>query len=203
MDTSGSMTGEPIEQVKSGVQMLISALRQDHQALESVYVSLIEFDSTATQTVPLTDLASFVVPDLTASGTTSLGAALSLVASRASEEVRRSSSERKGDWKPMVFVMTDGIPTDSWKDGLAEFRKGSWGVTVGCAVDDADTSVLQEICGESVLQLSTSDPSSIGAFFKWVTASIQTAHKSVNLKKKEVEGIDELPPPPSEINVVL
>ena len=59
LDTSGSMSGEPIQQVKNGVQMLVSALRQDPQALETAYLSVITFDTTAREVVPLTDLPSF------------------------------------------------------------------------------------------------------------------------------------------------
>ena len=77
LDTSGSMTGEPIEAVKNGVQTLLSTLRQDPYALETAFVSVITFDSSARQAVPLTDLLNFKLPELTASGTTALGEALS------------------------------------------------------------------------------------------------------------------------------
>ncbi len=59
LDTSGSMHGEPIEAVKNGVQTLLTTLKQDPYALETAYVSVITFDSTARQAVPLTDLLSF------------------------------------------------------------------------------------------------------------------------------------------------
>lgn len=55
LDTSGSMYGEPIAAVKNGVEMLLSTLRQDPYALETAYISIITFDSTAQQIVPLTD----------------------------------------------------------------------------------------------------------------------------------------------------
>ena len=76
LDTSGSMAGEPIEAVKNGVQVMISSLRNDPQAVETAFLSIITFDSDAKQIVPLTDLASFQMPDIKASGTTSLGEAL-------------------------------------------------------------------------------------------------------------------------------
>jgi uncharacterized protein with von Willebrand factor type A (vWA) domain len=57
LDTSGSMTGEPIEAVKNGVQVMISSLRQNPQAIETAFISIITFDSVAKQVVPLTDLA--------------------------------------------------------------------------------------------------------------------------------------------------
>ena len=47
LDTSGSMHGEPIEAVKNGVQTLLTTLKQDPYALETAYVSVITFDSTA------------------------------------------------------------------------------------------------------------------------------------------------------------
>ena len=80
LDTSGSMYGEPIEAVKNGVQILVSTLRSDPYALETAYLSVITFNSTAQQDVPLTELSSFQQPNLTASGCTALGGALSLLA---------------------------------------------------------------------------------------------------------------------------
>ncbi|ECT4856783.1 tellurium resistance protein TerY, partial [Salmonella enterica subsp. enterica serovar Typhimurium] len=115
LDTSGSMHGEPIEAVKNGVQTLLTTLKQDPYALETAYVSVITFDSSARQAVPLTDLLSFQMPALTASGTTSLGEALSLTASSIAKEVQKTTADTKGDWRPLVFLMTDGSPNDDWR----------------------------------------------------------------------------------------
>lgn len=123
LDTSGSMYGEPIEAVKNGVEMLLSTLRQDPYALETAYISIITFNSTAQQIVPLTDLINFNVPDLVASGTTALGEALTLVSDRIENEVQKTTAETKGDWRPLVFVMTDGAPTDDWKKALRNLKR--------------------------------------------------------------------------------
>lgn len=64
LDTSGSMYGEPIEAVKNGVQVLVSTLRSDPYALETAYLSIITFNSTAQQVTPLTELANFQAPNL-------------------------------------------------------------------------------------------------------------------------------------------
>lgn len=203
LDTSGSMSGEPIQAVENGMQMLVSALRQDPHALESAFLSVITFDSTAKQVVPLTDLASFQMPALNAGGSTELGAALTLVRDRARSEVSKSTPEKKGDWRPLVFLMTDGGPTDSWQKGLQEFHSAKWGMVVCCAAGQgADTSVLKQISPECVVQLDTADSKSLAAFFKWVSASISSSSKSVNEGKKEVTGMDQLPPPPPEISIV-
>ena len=47
LDTSGSMKGEPVEAMRNGVQTLISSLRQDPYALESVQISVITYDREA------------------------------------------------------------------------------------------------------------------------------------------------------------
>lgn len=203
LDTSGSMNGEPIEQVKNGVQSLVAALRRDPQALETAYLSIITFDSEARQVVPLTDLASFQLPDVRASGTTALGRALELVADCADRELVKSSPEIKGDWKPMVFLMTDGAPDSDWERSLPRFRSQKWGVIVGCAIGSGgDTRVLKEIAGESVVVMETADSASFAAFFKWVTASITTGSQRVDLNKGDVVALSELPPPPPEIKLL-
>ena len=170
LDTSGSMYGEPIEAVKNGMQILVNALRQDPYALETAYLSVITFDGSAQQLVPLSELASFNPPNLQIGTTTSLGAALRLVAERVDAEVTKTMAEVKGDWKPMVFLMTDGEPTDDWQSGLNEFKKRKFGVVVACAAGNgANTGVLKQIT-ESVVTLDTADTTSLQAFFKWVSS---------------------------------
>jgi len=203
LDTSGSMMGEPIEAVKNGVQTMVSALRQDPYALETAFLSIITFNSSANQPVPLTELTSFQTPSIEASGTSSLGAALSLLAQKADAEVNKTTVEQKGDWKPIVFIMTDGMPTDDWQKGLSDFQKQKWGIVVACAAGQGvDTSILKQIT-EVVVQLDTADSSSFKAFFKWVSASISTSSAKIEEGGKEVGGLNELPPPPPEVNVVL
>lgn len=203
LDTSGSMSGEPIEAVKNGVQVMISSLRQNPQAIETAYLSVITFNSAATQLIPLTDLASFQMQEIKASGTTSLGEALSLVSRCIDNEVQQTTTEKKGDWKPLVFIMTDGVPTDNWQNGLAEFKRRKVAFTVACAAGSgADTNVLKQIT-DNVVSLDTADGNSIAKFFAWVTASIGVSSTKVEDSGKEVTGINELPPPPSELNIVV
>lgn len=203
LDTSGSMMGEPIEAVKNGVQLLVSTLRQDPYALETAYISVITFDSTAKQIVPLTDIVSFNLPNIQASGVTALGDALDLVTKSIEKEVQKTTADTKGDWRPLVFLMTDGSPTDNWQSKLVKFKQAKIGVVVACAAGhDASTDVLKQIT-EIVLQLDTADINSIKAFFKWVSASISVGSQKIENNKKEITGLDELPPPPPEVNIVL
>lgn len=202
LDTSGSMTGEPIEAVKNGVQMMMHSLRQNPQALETAYVSVITFDSEAKQIVPLTDLASFQMVDIKASSTTSLGAALSLLADKMESEITKTTTDTKGDWKPLTFIMTDGVPTDDWQSGFNKLKVVNKGLIVACAAGNgADDTILKQVAG-AVVRLDNADSSSIEKFFQWVTASISTTSTKVEETGIELAGLDQLPPPPSELVIV-
>lgn len=203
LDTSGSMSGEPIEAVKNGVQVLISTLMQDPYALETAYISIITFDNQAKQIVPLTELPSFQMPTLTVTGTTAMGDALSLVAEMIDSEVQKTTSDIKGDWKPLIFLMTDGSPTDNLQQGIDRLRQSKTGLIIACAAGHAaDTEKLKQIT-EIVVQLDTADSNTIKAFFKWVSASISVGSQKIESGQKEIIGLNDLPPPPPEVNVVI
>jgi uncharacterized protein YegL len=200
LDCSGSMMGEPIEAVKNGVQVMVSSLRNNPQAIETAFLSVITFGSSASQIIPLTELSNFQMQDIQASGTTSLGEALKVLSNAIDSEVTKTTPETKGDWKPLVFIMTDGMPTDDWKSGLTEFQKRKTGLVVACEVgNNADTEVLKQIT-TNVVSIATED---ISKFFQWVTASIGVSSTKVEDSNKEVTGLNELPPPPSELNIVV
>jgi uncharacterized protein YegL len=203
LDCSGSMYGEPIEAVKNGVQVLVSTLRQDPYALETAYLSIITFDSSAKQVTPLTELSAFQQPTIEANGCTALGEALSLLATKVDQEVTKTTPEQKGDWKPLVFIMTDGVPTDDINKGLAEFKKRKFGMVVACAAGQgADTNILKQIT-ECVVQLDTADSATIKSFFKWVSASVSAGSMKVEETASDMNTMSELPPPPPEVNIVV
>ncbi|HSJ01194.1 MAG TPA: VWA domain-containing protein, partial [Verrucomicrobium sp.] len=114
IDTSGSMKGEPLESVKVGLQAMLSGLRQDPHALESLHLSIITFDRDVKVVLPLSSLETLQLPSIVCpdSGPTNLGAALEILCQRVDTEVLKSHGENKGDWKPILFVMTDGSPSD-------------------------------------------------------------------------------------------
>ena len=203
LDVSGSMMGEPITAVENGVSMLVTALRGDPYAMETAYLSVITFDNSARQLVPLTDLTSFQEPALEASGATYLGEAMELVADKIDKEVIKTTFEEKGDWKPLVFIMTDGQPNDDWKKG-ADILKIRKPTIIACAAGfEANTNILKQIT-DNVVQLGSTSSSDIAAFFKWVTVSISAGSQKVNVSsEKNGEDLNDLPPPPPELSVVV
>jgi uncharacterized protein YegL len=201
LDCSGSMSGEPIEAVRQGVRALVSDLRGDPQALETAWLSVITFASSAQQVVPLTELMQFQEPNLDASGSTSLGEALKLLDQCLDREVRKSTPTQKGDWKPLVFLMTDGQPTDNWEMFADMIKQKKVGNVIACAAGSgADGSLLKRIT-EVVVELTNLQPDALKAFFKWVSSSIKTTSQSVAQVTADAAPVN-LPPPPPQIQIV-
>lgn len=202
VDTSGSMHGEPIESVRNGIDLLVSSLRQDPHALETAYLSVITFDDSAKQVVPLTELADFQTPSLEASGWTALGEGLALTANCIINEVKKNTTDSKGDWKPLIFIMSDGVPTDEWKNGFEKLKAVKPGIIIPCSVANEDASSVLKQLAEGIVYLPTADSATITAFFKWVTQSISMSSQKVDSNQGDAV-IGDLPPPPPEINFVF
>lgn len=202
LDTSGSMRGEPIEAVNTGIRVMVSALRQDPHALETVHVSIITFDSDAKVVVPLTALDELQVPVITTpqSGPTHLGLALDTLGVRIRQEIKRSTADEKGDWAPYLFVMTDGKPSDIqlFEEQCPYIRSIGFASVIGCvAGPKARKEDLQSLC-DHVVSLDTMDSAGFTSFFKWVTAAISGGNRSMGATNTVA-----LPPPPPEIQVVF
>jgi uncharacterized protein YegL len=198
LDTSASMHGAPIQAVQQGVHLIHRELLNNPHAIETVYLSVITFDSTAKQIVQLTSVEQFTPPMLKAEGNTALGAALTLLDQALDRELRPNVEGRKGDYRPLVFMLTDGAPTDNWKDPVGKLKArtthklGSL-VALGCG-PNANTTTLNEITGD-VLKMSDISPDSLQQFFKWVSSSIQKTSQRIDSKADD-GGLDALPLPP-------
>lgn len=202
LDTSGSMRGEPIHSVNVGLQSMLSALRQDPYALESVHLSIITFDVEAREYLPLTPLdevklSEVVVPD---AGATFLGAALDLLIQCVDRDIKKSTGDAKGDWRPLLFVMTDGSPSDlhAYREAITQLKKRNFGSILACAAGPkAKKNILLELT-DKVVTLDTMDSAAFSGFFKWVSASVAIGSSSAG-----VSGNISLPPPPPEVQLVL
>ncbi len=201
LDCSGSMTGEPIEACRQGVRALLSDLRGDPQALETAYLSVITFDNTARQVCPLTELTSFVEPTLNATGSTALGEALTLLEQCLDREVRKATPTQKGDWKPLIFLMTDGQPTDAWEPAADRIKNRRFGNLIACAAGPGANPAMLKRVTESVVELSNLQPDQLKAFFKWVSSSIRTTSQKLELTPSD--GAGNLPPPPAGSGIVI
>lgn len=199
LDCSGSMAGEPIEAVKQGIKTLVSELKGDPQALETAFLSIITFDSSARQISPLTELLLFKEPQISAGGATALGGALKILADCVKSEVRTSTATQKGDWKPLVFLMTDGAPTDNLDEGIDAIKQVSVGNIIACGAGaNANSNTLKKITN-NVLMMNNLTAGDMAQFFAWVSSSIKASSKSIDSKPGEAV---ELPPPPQGFVIV-
>ncbi|EPE7799083.1 VWA domain-containing protein [Rouxiella silvae] len=203
IDTSGSMRGESIHAVNVGIQAMLSALRQDPYALESAHIAIITYDNDAREFIPLTALEDFQFSDIVVpnAGGTFTGAALECLIHCVDRDIRRSDGDQKGDWRPLVFLMTDGTPSDAYAYGEAikELKKRSFGSIIACAVGPkAKHEPLKQLTSQ-IVALETLDSTAFAGFFKWVSASVASGSSSAGVTASQ----DNLPPPPPEIQLVL
>lgn len=150
IDTSGSMTGEPIESLKVGLEAMLSSLRGDPFALESANISIITYDREVKVILPLTPLEDIQIPEITCpeSGPTNMGAALKTLCKQMDSEVNLSTPTQKGDWMPLLFLMTDGKPSDimEYNEAIPEVKKRKFATIVACAAGSkAKTEPLQQL----------------------------------------------------------
>ncbi len=197
LDTSGSMRGEPIESVNIGLRAMMASLRQNPHALESVYLSIVTFDSLIKEVLPLTALKQLVLPDIVCpeSGATFLGEGLERICQKVDNEVRLSSQSDEGDWRPLLFIMTDGKPSDTlaYSEVLAEVKRRPFAKVIACAAGfKADATVLKRLT-DTVVSLDTMDSSTFSGFFQWVSATVSSSQSS-----SQVDNFD-LPPPPQKL----
>lgn len=182
VDVSESMVGAPIQQVQDGMRMIVQELRTDPYALETAYISVIAFAGKAKCVSPLTELYKFYPPTFPIGGGTSLGNALEFLMDEMDKTLVKTTTEQKGDWKPIIFLFTDGNPTDNPSTAFMRWNnkyRGKANIVAISIGDNVNTQLLGQI-SDNVLRLNKTDEISFKAFFKWVTASIKATSVSVS-----------------------
>ncbi|PSB04893.1 vWA domain-containing protein [Merismopedia glauca] len=147
LDTSSSMSGEPIDELTRGVSVFKEEVLKDTKASLSVEVAIATFGPVELVQDFVT-LQEFTPPTLEANGLTPMGAAIEygidLIESR--KEVYKTNGIQY--YRPWIFLITDGAPTDSWENAAQRVRQGEAEgkfcfFTV--AVEGADMDTLREI----------------------------------------------------------
>ena len=187
LDVSGSMAGAPIEAVRRGLEQFQREVCDDPFAREVVRMAVITFASDAKLvTDGLIPITSFRAPELRASGVTRLDLAFrELARSLDRHVVRPLKGAQRGDWKPAVFVLTDGCPTDGggylsdslWNPARGEVVNRPMGqikpsavVAVGCG-RDVDDATLRAISTGTAFRMGI-DPGAFASLFQYLSRSI-------------------------------
>ncbi|WP_460132576.1 VWA domain-containing protein [Pseudomonas sp. S1_E04] len=194
LDVSGSMGGEPIQELQSGVQMFFDAIREDDVAQYAAEICVVTFGSTAQRAVDFMSIERQDVPALVADGTTAMGQgvnmALDLLDAR-KEEYRRAGVDY---YQPWMVIMTDGEPTDDISVASSRIKSlaGSKKLTVfpiaiGAGANLETLSALSP--GRPPLRLKGLN---FKEFFLWLSRSVSRVSQSTpgEAVQLDVAGIE-------------
>ena len=177
LDTSGSMQGESIQELNRGLQTFRDELFSDSLSMKRVEVAIVTFG-------PVRVVQDFTTPDelpsmsLTAEGDTPLGAAVerALALLKQRKELLRKNGIKL--FRPWIFLMTDGEPTDNWQNLPQIIRSGEENKSFSffaLGVNKADFEVLKQIAVREPLKLNGVR---FREFFLWLSASLKTVSRS-------------------------
>ena len=201
LDTSGSMNDEkpvsapispiqklihdgkhkeftrPIDELNAGLKAFRSELMIDELAVKRVEVSLVTFG-------PVRLLSDFQAPDLfrppvlKAEGDTPLGAAIEQAIALVNQ--RKAAYRQNGIsyYRPWIFLITDGEPTDSWQRAAELVRAGEQSKAFAffaIGVEGAKFDVLQNLSVRQPLKLNGLQ---FREMFRWLSASLSLVSRS-------------------------
>lgn len=181
LDTSTSMHGRPMDELNDGLQVFRAELAADAMATQRVEIGVVTFGPVRIQgSFQTADL--FSPPMLEANGDTPLGAAIEQGLDMLEARKRTYREAGISYYRPWVFLITDGAPTDEWRNAAARVREGDSDgrkafsfFAVG--VEGADMHTLTEICSPDRPPLKLKGLS-FRELFTWLSSSLGGVAKS-------------------------
>jgi uncharacterized protein YegL len=177
LDTSGSMAGQRIQELNAGLQTFRDELFSDSLASKRVEVAIVTFGPVKVE-CDFTGIQSFIAPHLTTTGDTPMGAAVE----KALEMVRERKDTYKSNaipyYRPWVFLITDGAPTDSITKAAQLVREGEASksfMMFAVGVEGADFDTLRTLSVREPLKLKGLQ---FRELFQWLSASLSSVSKS-------------------------
>lgn len=148
LDRSGSTAGDPIAELNAGLVVFKKNVEQDEQASLAVDLAVVTFGATVDLIHDFSSIEDFTPPVLVASGGTPMGQAIMTALDRVEERKKCYHENAILYYRPWVFLITDGYPTDAWNH--AAQRVHEWDKSNKClffciGVQSADMNTLAQI----------------------------------------------------------
>ena len=182
LDTSGSMSGEPIDMLNKAVEAMIAEFKKAETMETFIKLSIITFGSEngIDLHTPLTEVSKINFQPLNVFGATPMGVAFKM----AKAMIEDKEVFKGRDYRPAIVLLSDGAPTDDWEQPLnnsvSNGRSGKCD-RMAVAIGSADESVLKKfISGCENPLFYAEDASKIIEAFKKITMSVTKRTKSVN-----------------------
>jgi uncharacterized protein YegL len=177
LDTSGSMQGEPIRELNQGLITLRDELLEDDLASKRAEIGVISFGPVIPER-EFTTVEQFDPPTLKAAGTTPMGEAIEHGIERIKQRKETYKQAGVGYYRPWIFLITDGAPTDSWKHAAKLVREGEDDESFAffaIGVKGARMDVLEQI---AVRQPRKLQELQFRELFQWLSASLKAVSRS-------------------------
>jgi uncharacterized protein YegL len=188
LDNSGSMAGQPIDQLNAGLRQFQQEIASDALASKRVEIAIISFGPVRVQQDFVT-ADMFTPPHLTTEGGTPMGEAIMEALDLVKLRKQQYQANGVAYYRPWIFLITDGAPTDDWTAAAkavqaAEKSKALAFFPVG--VEGADFEVLRQISPRAPIRLRGL---AFRELFQWLSNSLSGVSKS------KVGDALRLPPP--------
>ena len=181
LDVSGSMNGRPINELNAGLVTFRDELLADPLALKRVELGIVTFGPVHVEQ-PFTSAANFFPPILFAQGDTPMGAAITKALDMVEERKREYRANGISYYRPWIFLITDGAPTDEWQAAAkaaankvfrGEEDKRFAFFSIG--VQGADMKTLAQISVRQPLPLQGLQ---FRELFSWLSSSLRSVSRS-------------------------
>lgn len=177
LDVSGSMNGRPLNELNAGLTTFRDELSSDALAMKRVEVGIVTFGPVNIET-PFTSASTFYPPTLQAQADTPMGAAITQALNMIEDRKRDYRANGISYYRPWVFLITDGSPTDSWQAAAAAVREGETSkkfAFFAIGVQGANMDILRQISMREPLSL---DGLKFRELFSWLSSSLRSVSRS-------------------------